>query len=1795
MSTEELRRRLGPASGRPLSRYLGRPMKTEQFLTLALAITKAIADVHGRNLVHRNLMPENILVDPENLEITIEGLGPASKLLREAQEVRPAHLIEGSLPHLSPEQTGRMNCAVDNRSDLYSLGVIFYEMLTGHLPFEATDPLEWVHLHLARVPISPSAILRRVPEVVGQIVSKLLAKSPEDRYQTARALERDLRRALVEFKADGTVTPFRLAERDVSDQLQVPKALYGRHKEITELLDAFDRVTSTGASELVLVSGPPGIGKTALVQELHKPIVAKRSFCLTGKFEPLTRDTPYSVFVQAFRRLVLELLSQSQASIDEWRSRLVVALRGHGQLILDVIPEVALLMGNQPRVPELPVVEAQNRFQIAFRQFIGVFASAEHPLALFLDDLQWADPASLTLLDEIVTHPDIEHVFVAGTYRDGEVGDSHPLASIIDTARKTGARITEITLSRLSRDDVTSFVAATLHCGREAAGPLARLIHGRTDGNPFFVQQFLSALREQGLLTWDDRDWSWNWDLEKIRSQAYTDNVVEFMVSQLERLPMATRKALEDLASLGIRATIPTLTLVTGKREQELQEALWEAVRANLIVRTENAYQFLHDRIREAALALVPEAERPRAHLAIGRKLLANLEPSAVEERLFEIVTQFGRGLAEITEPDERDTIARLALRAGSKAKASVAFESARTYLGYARDLLPTHAWSTRYDLAFPIHLGLAECEYLVGDIGTADRIMEMVLASARSPLDRVATYQRRLQIHQMAGRNDEAIRAAYEGLRLFGLELPVDDEAILQKTREKVATVRKRLEHVNVPALVNLPISDDPQRIALVSLLVDFMPAAFISRPLLFPLITLEGISACLDDGNSSDSGVVYSGYAVVLASLLEDIPAAYQFSELALHVDGKFEGSRRTGMTLFVHGGFVNSWRRHLATSTAILERAFASALDVGDFVHAGHACSLITWNALESGAPLDQVVETASRYSAFAVQSHNESIVPKLRLLSHFAACLEGQTRGPTSFDDATFSEADYLEHFARSNNSLAQAYFYISKQIVHFLHAEFDEALLHAERAAVHLRGVMSTMLEATHYFYFGLTVAALYETASPERRRAFDGTLASIVAKLKLWAEHGSENHGNRYALLSAEIARLHGEDSEATRLYRDAVRSARDNGFVQNEALAYELGARFHASRGFDDFAETYLRSARARYARWGAKSKVAEIDRKQNSRTAALSSPAFDARDDHLDLLSVIKASQKISEELRVDRLAGQLLEVVLEQSGAHRACLLFARGESREMLVEGTATMDDEGVHSELLSARPSGLEGRVPESVVDYVQRTKLRVVIDDAAADAGQFAKDDYFVNTRVRSALALPILRESELTGILYLENDQVPRAFSRGQLTTLELLASQAAISLQNARLYGTVERENDRRKQAEEALRVSQEQLQLIIDSGPAVIFAKDLEGRYLFINRRFEELFDVKKDFLLGMTDDDILPHYVAEANRANDRAVLESGIPTEWEEKIPQKDGIHTYIALKFPLFTQRGEPYAVCGISTDITERKKAEAERERLLEKERSARLEAQKSVQIRDDFISIASHELRTPITPLKMYLQVLRRELLGTTRESFPKAASLVSALEKTDSELKRLERLIEDLLNVTRISAGSLELDLQELDLSALVKETVNRHEADATKAKCEVRTSLEPGVVGTWDHARLEQVVVNLLTNAIKYGAGKPIEVTVEKVDDHARFSVRDHGIGIAKEAQASIFERFVRVAPIQHYGGLGLGLYISHEFVAAHGGQITVESEPGRGSTFSVDLPLTPPSKSGAHSIANVTSS
>jgi serine/threonine protein kinase len=660
--------------GVPVDRLLGQPLDVPQFLRIAIPLAGALRRVHDRGLIHKDIKPANILVDAASGGVWLTGFGIASRLPREHQAPAPPEVIAGTLAYMAPEQTGRMNRSVDSRSDLYALGVTFYEMLTGQLPFTAADPMEWVHCHVARQPVPPDECVTGVPGPLSSIVMKLLAKTAEDRYQTAAGVEADLRRSLTKWDTTDRIEPFQLGTNDASDRLLIPEKLYGREREIETLVAALDRVVAHGKPELVLVSGYSGVGKSSVVHELHKVLVPQRGLFASGKFDQYKRDIPYTTLAQAFRTLVRQILAKSEAEVRPWRNSLTEALGPNGQLIVNLVPEVEFVIGKQPPVPDLPPQDAQNRFQMVFRRFVGVFARQDHPLALFLDDLQWQDAATLELLEHLVTDPDVRHLLLVGAYRDNEVSPSHPLMRTLDAVRKAGARIQEVVLAPLKVDDVGRLLVDSLHWSRDSAHPLAQLVHERTGGNPFFAIQFLTGLAEEGLLAFDANSAAWISDLVRIRAKRYTDNVVEFMVAKLKRLPGTTQQALQQLACLGNVAEVATLTLVQGISEDGLHTALWEAARTGLILRLDSSYAFLHDRVQEAAYALIPEKERAETHLRIGRVLASRAPSEELEEKIFEIVNQMDRGATLILSREERDRVAELNLIAGKRAKISTAY-----------------------------------------------------------------------------------------------------------------------------------------------------------------------------------------------------------------------------------------------------------------------------------------------------------------------------------------------------------------------------------------------------------------------------------------------------------------------------------------------------------------------------------------------------------------------------------------------------------------------------------------------------------------------------------------------------------------------------------------------------------------------------------------------------------------------------------------------------------------------------------------------------------------------------------------------------------------------------------------------------------------------------------------------------------------------------------------------------------------------------------------------------------------
>jgi serine/threonine protein kinase len=775
----------GEPLDRILERHQGQPLSLSRILRIAIGLATALGQVHRHGLIHKDIKPVNVLVDDAG-NAWLTGFGIASQLPRECQTPAPPEIIAGTLAYMAPEQTGRMNRSIDTRSDLYSLGVTLYQMLTGALPFAAADPLEWVHCHIARQ-ATPPVERAAVPEPLSSLTMKLLAKNAEERYQTASGLEADLRRCLAAWECDGRIDSFPLGAHDVSDRLLIPEKLYGREGEIETLLAAFDRVVANGTPELVLVSGYSGVGKSSVVNELHKVLVPPRGLFASGKFDQYKRDIPYTTLAQAFQKLVRQILVKSEGEVDRWRHALREALGPNGQLIVNLIPEVELIIGKQQPVPDLSPQETQNRFKMVIRQFLGAFARPEHPLALFLDDLQWLDAATLEILEYLIADPEVRYLMLVGAYRDNEVSPSHPLMRTLVAIRKANARVQEIVLAPLELNDIGRFVVDALHCAPDSARPLAQLVHEKTGGNPFFTIQFLSALAEERLLVFDRDVAAWNWNLTRIRAKGYTDSVVDLMVGKLKRLSDTTQEALEQLACLGNVAEIATLILIHGVSEEEIHMLLWEAARSGLILRLDGSYAFLHDRVQEAAYALIPAGDRAATHLRIGRTLASRTASEEIEERIFEIVNQLDHGAELIDSQDERERVAELNLMAGKRAKASTAYAAALKYLATGRALLSPDSWQRQYQLAFALEFNQAACEFLTGAQTAAEERLSMLSSRARGLADLAAVTCLRVDLFTTLGRSDRAVEVCLEYLRRTGVHWsphPSKDEVTRGNTR---------------------------------------------------------------------------------------------------------------------------------------------------------------------------------------------------------------------------------------------------------------------------------------------------------------------------------------------------------------------------------------------------------------------------------------------------------------------------------------------------------------------------------------------------------------------------------------------------------------------------------------------------------------------------------------------------------------------------------------------------------------------------------------------------------------------------------------------------------------------------------------------------------------------------------------------------------------------------------------------------------------------------------------------------
>jgi predicted ATPase/GAF domain-containing protein/tRNA A-37 threonylcarbamoyl transferase component Bud32 len=1367
--------------GEPLDRLLGAPMPVERFLELAVRIAGAVGDLHRQGVIHKDLKPESILVHESTLEVKLTDFGIATRLPREQQAARPPQLIEGSLPYMSPEQTGRMNRTLDSRSDLYSLGITFHQMLTGRLPFEARDPLEWVHCHVARVPAPPSQLMPEVPEAIAQIVMKLLAKMADDRYQTARGLEHDLARCLEQSRDNGRIDPFPLGERDVPDRIQITQKLHGREEEIATLLRAFERVVDTGTPELLLVSGYSGIGKSSLVHELEKPIVGRRGLFVAGKFDQYKRDIPYSTIAQAFRDLVLDLLVEGEERITAWRQRLQSAVGKSGQLIVDMIPQVELLVGKQPAVSELPIGEAQKRFHMVFRQFLGVFTHKEHPLTLFLDDLQWADSASLELLAEVLTHPETRHLLAVGAYRDNEVTPGHPLMMTLDRARKADLPVRDLVLTPLSREHLGRLVADAMRRPAEEVEPLALLVGEKTAGNPFFAIQFLISLHDDGLIRLDPQTLAWRCDIDAARARGYTDNVAELMVGKLRRLPAEAQEALRIAACAGNVVDGSTLAVLRERSEEETHRDVWDLVRDGLLHRSGDTYRFSHDRVQQAAYALIPEERRSETHLRIGRLLLAHTPAEKLSERVFDIVNQLNRGASLIEDQEERYRVAELDLLAGQRARASTAYGPAAKYLAAGMPMLPVRAWQERYELTFALHLERARCEYLIGRFAEAERHVALALLNARTLAEKATCYRLRIEVYAINGQVEKAIDSVVECAALFGREF--DRHPPAESVKEQYESVMGSLGGRSIEELIDLPPTSDPDFRALAEALVAAIPIAY-QHDLCLPFaITSEVVRLSIEHGNAPCSAHAYALFGMLVGPFLGNYRLAYRFGKLGHDL------VERGGLLAYKAGNgvcfgyYTLFWTRHVSMALTYLEAGRRAGAETGDLRDACYCCTNIVSVLLARGDSLDEVERQSAEMLGFvrnAKLGYMEDVILTQRRLVH-------RLRGPTSSPASASSqpgEDEGLDTRIQSRVPLAVCVYYIRRLQERFLFGEYREAFSAAVQAKDMLWTSVSSWERCEHSYFLALTLAAIHADASSHDREEHLHTLRVEAEQHRVWAQNCPENFGNRAALVAAEIARIDGDADKAGHLYEEAIRSARENGFVQNEAIAFELASKFYRGRGFDLIADSYLCEARACYLRWGAEGKVKQLDELHPQlleRRPLTPAATFAARTEQLDLFSVVKASQTISGEMEIEKLVGTLLQVVLEQGGARTGHLILARDGA--LSIEAEASLREKGVATRILPSQAVESSRLLPVSVIHYARLTREPVILDDAAAHLGKFDSDAYFADHHPRSVLCLPIVRH-DLVGLLYLENDLVAGAFTPERLTVLTLLASQAAISM---------------------------------------------------------------------------------------------------------------------------------------------------------------------------------------------------------------------------------------------------------------------------------------------------------------------------------------------------------------------------------------------------------------------------
>ncbi|WP_445633572.1 histidine kinase [Nostoc sp. DSM 114161] len=1695
-----------------------------EFLAIAIQLTNILHSLHQNCVIHKDIKPANILIHQETKKILLIDFSIASLLPKETQEIISPNILEGTLAYIAPEQTGRMNRGIDYRSDLYSLGVTFYELLTGKLPFISDDPMELVHYHIAKEPPKPQGDGEKIPEVLCNIINKLMAKNAEDRYQSALGLKFDLEKCFAQIKETGKIEYFKIGQHDVCDRFLIADKLYGREKEVVTLLQAFERVAN-GTSEMMLVAGFSGIGKTAVVNEVHKPITRQQGYFIKGKFDQFNRNIPLSAFVQALRDLMGQLLSESDAQLAQWKTKILAVVGDNGQVLIEVIPELELIIGQQPPVQELSGTGAQNRFNLLFQKFIAVFTTKEHPLVMFLDDLQWADSASLVLIKLLMQ--DNSYLLLLGAYRDNEVQAAHPFILTVEALKKAQKTVNIITLSPLALSDTNQLVADTLHCAVDRSHPITELIHRKTQGNPFFITQFLKALHEDGQIRFNRDRGYWECDLSEINALSLTDDVVEFMAQQLQKLPKETQQILKLAACIGNQFDLATLAIVCERSPAHAAGILWKALQEGLILpqsqvykfyltydevdaKTSNVenviYRFLHDRVQQAAYCLIPEDQKQTTHYHIGQLLLQKISPEARFDRIFELIGHLNYGTALISEQSDREELAKLNLAACRKAKSATAYQAAREYVTVGLSLLGEKAWLQQYEITLAFHELAAELASLCGDFEMMEHFINIVTEQTHSLLEKANIYRIRIQAYSSGNKLAQALTIGRQILQQFGVNFPeIPTQTDIQQAIQEISELIGNREIVD---LVRLPAMNDAEKLAIIQITNSIFPAAFNLGSLFFPLLVSLSVKLSIQYGNTSLSAYSFACYGIILCSIQQDVDTATKFGQLALGIIAKFDAKAVKAQVLPVLGLFILHRKSHIQESLSILQEGYVTGIEVGNLEFAGYSVYSFCLNSFWCGQPLVTLEQDVRAYCNGLLQLNQLTAANYCRIYWQSILNLLGVGEYPIILSGEGVQETQFLPSLLSANDLIGLYFFYLYKLLLCFLFGEIEQATNYAIELRKYSTAGAGFVCQPAVCFYDSLTVLAALSPQSKETSKILERVEQNQTQLQQYWAHYAPMNHQHKLDLVAAEKCRVLGHKAEAIELYDKAIAGAKQNGYIQEEALGNELAAKFYLAWGKEKVAAGYMQEAYYCYGHWGAKAKVAHLEQHYPQLLTAILQPtnltitsgatitptlikgvtsASSSQNFWLDFPAVMKAAQAISQEIELEKLLKTLMQIAIANAGAQIGHFILRQDE--QWLVVAQANRQQ----AQSLEI-PLEQYQEIPQSLIYTVARTQKTAVFENLS-DSVQFAGDRYIITHQPKSVLCTPINRQGKLIGILYLENNLTVGAFNSDRIEILQLLTSQAAISVENARLYQqtenyshTLEAEVERKTQA-----LNQK--------------AEDLEQALKKVQQTQAQLIHSEKMSSLGQIVAGI-------AHEINNPVNFIKGNITHTESYIVDMKTLLKLYQDEYPQPSQTIQA-----------------------------------KSEEIDLDFL-------------FEDVSQILESMKLGSNR----------------------ISQIVLSLRNFSRLD----EAEIKAVNLHSGIESTllILQHRLQASTNKPEVRVIKEFGnlpLVNCYP-SQLNQVFLNIINNAIDairdnpQSSEKPeIRIRTEVIDsERLRIAIANTDSTIPVNIQNRIFDPFFTTKAAGR--GIGLGLFVSYSIIQQHDGTLSVRSSPTDGTEFEILLPV-----------------